>query len=118
MKKSLINYVLLLTSLYSIITGQLFSSIPNESILPLCLFPVLYSDARKRIPKNVSKFCSHSFWISLSYLKSATDLDVACPPFILYSLMSAIIVLLKLSPYSFEPFHKQRYFLKNRLFFS
>ncbi len=41
--------------LYSMITGEIFSSMPNVSILPACFLPVLYSEAKKRIPKNVSR---------------------------------------------------------------
>lgn len=44
--------------LYSIITGELFSSISNVSILPAWRLPLLYSEPKKRTPKNVSKWRS------------------------------------------------------------
>src|SRR3569623_1167143 len=52
--------------LYSMMTVQLFSSMPCESIRPPWVFPVTYSDARKRMPKKASKCFSKSVWIDFS----------------------------------------------------
>ncbi len=41
--------------LYSMITGELFSSIPSESMRPPWVLPVEYSDARNRTPRNASR---------------------------------------------------------------
>ena len=38
--------------LYSMMTGQLFSSMPRESIRPPWVLPVGYSEARKRTPRK------------------------------------------------------------------
>src|SRR5579862_4711804 len=52
--------------LYSMMTGQLLSSSPRVSMRPPCAFPVTYSVARNRTPRNDSRCCSINDWSDFS----------------------------------------------------
>ncbi|MDT4876382.1 hypothetical protein FQZ97_1118170 [compost metagenome] len=74
--------------LYSMMTGQWFSSSPNESMRPPCVLPVEYSDARKRIPRKVCRLPSIRFCIGFSRSEAEPCSSAAWPLAIRKSLMS------------------------------
>ena len=51
----------LIDRLYSMITGELFSSMPSVSMRPPCALPVECSLASSRTPRNASRSPSISF---------------------------------------------------------
>lgn len=82
--------------LYSMITGELFSSIPSVSIRPPCVFPVEYSDARNRTPRNTSRWRSINDWRLFSSPTDEPLSSYTVPAPMRNSLMSLIDQLLRL----------------------
>ena len=60
----------LMARLYSMMTGNPFSSMPRVSMRPACVFPVEYSLSRNVIPRIDSRFSSMYVWRDFS---SATE---------------------------------------------